>query len=1336
MRKHCIYYITLLFAMFLSSMVCAQRNYSFKYINSDMGLLSNSVKSILQDRFGFIWVGTKNGLNRFDGRDIKEYNCYDYINKRGNNNIGALCEDNLHNIWVGTDRGVYIYNSEKDLFSFFDCKTADGVGLEDWVQDIVTDKNGNVWILIPNQGVFCCTKESVKYYDKEQNGLLPLQAISICVSQEGGVFVGTASNGVYFYNNVNDSFAPLPIVGEKSNSYRTMRVQGLCDDRSGGLIFSTQNGHIYRYDIYNGTVELIPFSAYGKIYFRSIECVDQELWLATQNGLYVLDLSDKTETYFTDSQVDGSALSDNMVYTIYVDSKKNIWLGTIYGGLNYCQRSGFIFEKYSYSEIYGSLSNKRIRGLAQSSDGNIWIGSEYGGLNKFDPKTKKISQLPRHKDKVSLVLKNFNDRIYGGFSGGGADIFDEKGRSIRGNISFKDQLISIYSVLVDSKGVVWYGHGGGLCRRNPGEKDHETVLANGWIHDIYETSDGKIWLADMGYGVRVYDTTNGSWKNYPYDEYYSNGLRTNSVSSIMEDSKGRIWLSSDRGGLISYNAENDNFISYGIEDGLPDNVTYNILEDDNGYLWFGTNKGLVKFNPYTAESKIFTVRDGLPANQFNYNSAVKSSDGLFYFGGVEGLIVFDPNQDVPVDSIAPIYFTRLRVLNEDVDISDKNSPITCNILFADKIKLKHTQSTFSLNFVSPNYDNQGVLNYSYRIYPISPNWAPVDDAQGISFINLSRGLYRLDVKVSNGNIENINTLQIEVLPPWYNTILANIIYVFFIVALLIGWFIWYRNRKEKELEELHELFTVKKEKELFESKVQFFTEIAHEIRTPLTLIGTPLEAIEELDMQDTRLQRYLAMMRQNVNRLLDLTGQLLDFQKLGASRLRLKFENVDVTSLLTKTLDRFEPAMSLNNKVLIRNISDTPIVASIDREAITKIFSNLLNNALKYARHTIIVELSCDNEYFNVKVISDSEKFAPDEAVRIFEPFYQKDNKESKGGIGIGLPLSRQLAEAHQGTLSVEQDNNADNTFVLRIPLNKEGILSNNVSSVRDNNYIVDTDSNQATNALGYSLLLVEDNDSLRELLVEQLGNIFMIETARNGKEALDKLYDSHFNLIVTDIMMPVMDGFELCTTIKADIDLSHIPVVFLTAKHDLESKLKGLKCGGEAFIEKPFSIKFFKQQILSLLDNRRREREAFLKKPFVKVDNMKMTKADEEFMNKVVSIIEDNINNDNFSVESMAELFCVSRSSLLRKIKMLFNLSPVELIRLVRLKKAAELIQEGKYRIGDVCYMVGISSLSYFSKLFFKQFGVTPKDFEKQCQKNAQIVLTTKLEEMTDDIK
>ncbi|MBO7325109.1 MAG: response regulator, partial [Bacteroidales bacterium] len=558
-----------------------------------------------------------------------------------------------------------------------------------------------------------------------------------------------------------------------------------------------------------------------------------------------------------------------------------------------------------------------------------------------------------------------------------------------------------------------------------------------------------------------------------------------------------------------------------------------------------------------------------------------------------------------------------------------------------------------------------------------------------------------------------------VLPPWWKTSWAYLSYTLLISALGGLWFGWYRKRKNKQLAENQKLFETEKEKELYQNKVTFFTEIAHEIRTPLTLIRGPLEIIQEMDIKDGKLAKNLNVIEQNTKRLLNLVSQLLDFQKIGADKLSPNYEIVNVTDLLKETVARFEPTFIHNGKSLIVEKAEENIIARIDREAITKIMSNIFNNALKYARKQAIISLNLEKDNFVLTVFSDNERIPDSQAEQIFEAFYQID--KNRQGVGIGLTMARSLALIHKGSLYLDPNRKDGNAFVLSIPLNMSDVAASPISTQQEDWTLSEHLPSSDTARSAHTVLIVEDDKDILSFMQERLSESFITECAANGQEALNILRQGNTDIVVSDVMMPLMNGFELCEAIKKDIDLCHIPVIFLTAKNDIDSKVHGLQVGAEAYIEKPFSFEYLKNQIISLLSNREKEREAFSKRPFFPVKNMQMSKEDEEFTNKVIQTINDNIADESFNVERMAETLCMSRSSLLRKIKPLFNMPPLDFIRLIRLKKAAELIQEGKYTVGEISYMVGFSSHSYFSKLFCRQFGIMPKDFERQVNEERQ---------------
>ena len=1302
------------------------KQFNFRHIDSSDGLSANNVKCILHDSLGFMWFGTKNGLNRYDGSTLKVYECYDEERHCGNNNIGALYEDENSMLWIGTDRGIYKYDPHADRISFVDLTPDDGMMPNNWVQDISGDRRGNVWALLPDEGVYLYNNGGIRHFVfADSSKFKKVYPTDICVSDDGNVWVTVSSDGLYRYKPETGNFVKVKATEDTPSISDSNLFCAICETTAGSLIVGTNNGTIYEYDPSNETFLELPFSGSGNIYLRDILCFDDELWVGTQAGMYVLNLVNGEEEYICENPLNPFSLSDNTIYHIYRDNNGGAWIGTIFGGVSYMPRRKFAFTNYG---IKDGLSGRLVLGVSSDRKGRIWIGTETAGINTIDPSTGRVSSPSYHNkaDKIVLSMTSYDGAIYSSFSRSGLYRIDPESRSESKIFPLGGEIDeNVYSYLIDSDGDEWVGLSFALYRRRHGEQtfQHMTETGYDWIYCIHEASDGTIWLGTMGNGIWRHNKANGQFKAYTYDQNSSNpnGLRSNSINSIVEDSDGRLWFSTDRGGLSRYDKETDSFVTYGIREGLPDDVVYSVVEDRGKNLWFGTNKGLVRFTPADSKIRVFNRSDGLPFDQFNYKSATITPDGTIYMGGSNGVVAFKPDDYKELNSPLPIYFTGISVLNQDVR-PDKDSFLKENILFAEKLKLGYDESTFTLSIASPEYRHLGKTQLSYRLLPVNDEWIAMTDNK-ISFNNLAPGKYTLEIRAESESNTASRMLSIEITPPWWQSSWAYILYMLIVAVIVTMWFRWYRIRKERELRAHEKSLEDIKDKELYRSKVSFFTEIAHEIRTPLSLIDLPLEAMEELNIDDPQFRKYLSVTRKNTNRLLDLTGQLLDFQKIDSSRLTLKMDNVDIPALLNETADRFDTPLRLAGKTLVREIDPTPLVVKTDREALTKMVSNLLNNARKYGQSFVRISLTRTPTEYQIKVASDGPKIKAGDRDRIFLAFYQTDSAaEIKSGVGIGLPLSRSLATLLGGSLVLE-DNPAEsyNIFTLTLPV-VEPAESQPAPDPEIGAYMLAAESNQAKRRPDvFSILLVEDNQTILNFLAEQLSHSFVITTARNGVEALEKLKANQPDLILTDIMMPEMDGLELCNAVKSDVSLSHIPLVFITAKNDLESKIQGLKYGAEAYVEKPFSIKYLRQLISSILDNRRREREAFTKNPFYSSGNAQAGEADREFMERVRSLIEEHIADENLSVDILCEQLNMSRSALLRKIKAVFGLSPIEVIRTIKLKKAAELIQDGRYRIGDVCYMVGIATPSYFSKLFFKQFGMTPKDFEKQCRSKAK---------------
>lgn len=1306
----------------------SQYNFYFTNISGESGLSQSEVKCILQDRWGFMWFGTRNRLNRYDGKSIKVFDCYDAVANKRNNNINSLFEDVDKSLWVGTDEGIFIYNPYSESFTFFDEKTADGEPIFCWIADIQPDSFGNIWIVVPAQGLFRYHfAEKKLYLYRFANNQPPNEGKpqSICIEQNGKIWAGTNGDGIFLYERSTDSFSQF-LGDQNGETLLGEHIYTLCDYGE-ELVVGIHEGKLRKFHKLKNTLSDVNVPDVHYKIIRHVVCFDGELWVGTEAGLYVInELTGKTVHLYEDFMSDFT-LSDNMVKKIYRDRENGIWIATHFGGINYLPRRGTPFEQYVPLSRSNSISSKRIHGLKEDADGRIWIGTEDGGVNLFDPATGIFKQFGRAQGADQLYKRGLgisvvdNQQIWIGFFKNGLDIIDIqslKAKHYPGNLLGLNEA-SITSIIEDRFGNVWIGNVWGLFVAKKGSMKFEQVHEIGavYVYDIFEDSDGLIWIAGMGMGVYQYNTKDKSVRHFGHDPQNTSGLSSNAVSSIMEDSKGNIWFSTDRGGICRYNKITNLFTTFSINEGLPDDVAYKILEDKHQNLWFGTNKGLVKFNPETLQIRVYTKNDGLPGNQFNYKSALASRSGKFYFGSLAGLIAFDPNKMRENTYIPPVFITKISSFNKELEIGAPNSPLKESIIHTKDLKLKHDFSNIAFDFSALSYVAPDANRYAYKMEGLDEDWTYTTNTQSASYAKLPPGKYVFRVKASNNDgvwNEKGNEIRIEVMSPWWLSGVALFMYVLFILSLVFFLIRWYLKKKEKQDKEQRRIFEIEKEKELYNSKLDLFTNVAHEIRTPLSLINGPVESMQDMNIADTEIKKNLDIISRNADRLLGLVNQLLDFRKIDKHKLSISFSLQNISSFLQDAVTQFESVAGKQGKDIRLFLPQEPVTAVVDKNEFLKIINNLISNAVKYSNEHIAIRLTTDNTYFTISIQNDGELIPAAFYEKIFEPFFRLDkDKDAPSGSGIGLSLVRSLAELHNGKISVETTSGL-NDFILTLPLYQEKMIHITPSKHEEDFMDEEETLTQEKNNME-AVLVVEDNAEMLSFIVDKLKDVFAVETARNGKEALDVLEGKSIDIIVSDVMMPEMDGIELCRRLKENIEYSHIPIVLLTAKNDLAGKIEGLETGAEAYIEKPFSFHYLISQLTTLLNNRRREREAFIQKPSIAVQQMGMNKADEKFVEKVVHIITENLTEPNFTIDNIADAVFMSRSNLNRKIKALTGLTPIDFIRLIRLKKSAELIQTGEYRISEICYLVGINSSSYFIRLFQKQFGMTPKEFAKQ---------------------
>jgi len=1305
-----------------------EEHYYFKNLSIRNGLSQNTVNAILQDRKGFMWLGTKDGLNRYDGLSFRKFK-HDAANPRsiGNSFITSLYEDFNGNIWVGTDAGVYIYYPEKEAFEEFDCQSLEKTRIERSVSMIAGDKQGRVWIAVEAQGMFC--------YDARQKLLrnYPLSEISSnikCFTFDSGgtLWLGFYGDGLYYSK---DNLATVHPYGSPEDGKREFEggvITKIVQGNYNCLYIGSVKEGVSELNLTSGQVRnLLAIDESGEsIFCRDLlPYSDNELWIGTESGIYIYNLRTAQFIHLRASLYDSYSLSDNAIYALYKDREEGLWIGSYFGGVDYYPRQYTYFAKYYPKNIANSLHGKRVREFCRADDGTLWIGTEDGGLNHFNPKTKEF-----HFFEPSAGFTNIHGLCMDGshlwvgtFSKGLRVIDTRTGVVLRtyteGHTPHSLNDNSIFSICRTSAGEIYLGTLFGLLRYNRTQDNFDRIpeLNGKFVYDIKEDSYGNLWLATYANGAYCYDVSVRRWKNYVFDAEDEKSLPYDKVLSVFEDSYRQIWLTTQGGGFCLFHPDTETFTRYGLKDGLPNDVVYQIVEDDDRFLWLTTNNGLVRFDPKTMEMKVFSTANGLPTNQFNYRSGFKDEAGNIYLGSINGFVAFDPRTFAENRQVPAVAITDFLLFNKEVPVGETDSPLKSSITFSDKVVLTADQNSFSFRIAALSYQAPRMNKLMYKLEGFDEGWLTIGESPLVTYSNLGYGDYVFKVKASNSDgvwNEQETSLHLSILPPFYLSGWAYCFYVLFFMGCLVCVIFYFKRRNYRKQHRQMEMLEQEKEREVYHAKIDFFTNVAHEIRTPLTLIKGPLENIILKKEVDSETKEDLYIMKQNTERLLNLTNQLLDFRKTETRGFRLNFTECDVVAVLRETYLRFTSLAKQKGLDFILELPQECFMADVNQEALTKIISNLLNNGVKYASTYLRISLETDEKVFHIRTFNDGEMIPDTMKEEIFKPFVRLDKEdEVTTGTGIGLALSCSLAELHQGSLMMEKGEEV-NCFCLTLPVNQDSTITlsaENVSQVEENSCGWEQEETD-TKEKKPMILVVEDNPDMLAFIRKQLTTEYSVLTAMNGIEALAVLDNHYVNLVVSDVMMPQMDGFELCKTIKSDLSYSHIPVVLLTAKTNIQSKIEGLELGADAYIEKPFSVEYLLANISSLIHNREKLRQTFAKSPFVAANTMALTKADEEFIWKLNDIIQANLHNPEFSMEDMADALKMSRSSFYRKIKGVLDLSPNEYLRLERLKQAAQLLKEGKSRVNEICYTVGFNSPSYFSKCFLKQFGVLPKDF------------------------
>ncbi len=1331
--------IIALFLLFFSNHVISGHNFSFRHYTTEDGLSTNYVKLILQDHSGFIWICTDYGLNRFDGYNFKIFkNIPGDTTSLVSNEVSTIFESRDQTLWIGTYAGIDIYNSKMESFTHFSLKTDQGVGMKSTIMAIQEDSSGNIWVATEEQGVFVYSKNGkLRQYSLDNHkGLNSSNIRALCVDRKDRIWVSTnfTTNQLHLYDPKTDQFYPFN--PKQSQTISNIRISKIMEDSMGQLWISTWSDGIFNLNTADGTY-LNFLNAARPDGVRHIHSLNEyrpgTLLIGSDDGLCYFDVSTNHQIIIKRDVNDERSLSDNAVYPTYVDREGGLWIGTYYRGINYLSPNNGNFSRYTYSSSGNSMTGNIISSFCEDEKGNIWIGSADGGLSNFDLQTNRFTNYLPDPNRNSLSYHNIHalsfidHALWIGTYTVGLNILDPQVKKFKHYTDSSPKrsnmqgMSSVYSIYQDRNKNIWIGTMSGIniydrrADQFPRMKELNTITI-----DIIQDQNNLIWFATQGEGLFSYNLNTKKWKSYTFSEMDTTSINNNMINCLCIDDYQRLWIGTDDG-LCWYDYESDSFHRSPIS--FPSSLINSIIVDHN-ILWITTGKGLIRYSPQENRYRLFTKADGLHSDQFTPRAAIKSTSGRIYAGTTSGFNVFSPANLIINNNVPPVVISSLQIFNKEVSVNEGNV-LKQSITESEKIVLTHKQNVFSLSFAALSFCNPQSNRYQYRLENFDKQWNFVEDQRKATYTNLSPGHYTFRVLASNNdgiwNNEGA-VLEMEILPPLLLNKTFILLYVIISIIILLVVMRFLNNRLKNKRNQLIERINQNKELELHNAKINFFTMIAHEIRTPVSLIIGPLEKItNHKELIPNKIQKELDIVNKNSKRLLTLINQLLDFRKAEQGLFNIHFSFCDIHEIIHETCEQFDSAIKQKKIKLELHYTAKDLKAIVDKEALTKILSNLIGNAIKFTTDQLI--LSChhceDQQFFEISVSDNGNGIPIAEQEKIFTPFYQVENQAEKSGTGIGLSLVKLLVEAHKGKISVNS-NQAGTTFLLLFPTNQE--LQPERSSDTTGNMLYSRHNHQAE-IISHSdyqplpvhnrvMLVVEDHPEMREFICDNFLDRFKVILACDGEEGLSCLQEHDVSIIISDVMMPRMDGITFCKRVKEHINTCHIPLILLTAKTDMASKIEGVKIGADAYIEKPFSLEFLNAQVMNLLQSRDLLMHKFSDFPLMSLNSITENQIDNKFLTKFNELIEANFANSEFNIDEIAEKLNISRSGLFSKIKSITGMTPNNLIQILRLKKGAELLLTTDYRINEVAFIVGFNNPSYFSKCFFHQFKISPKEF------------------------
>lgn len=1306
------------------------------------GLPSNEVTCMLQDDLGFMWFGTTNGICRYDGYQFKIYRLSDFDGMRMvSNNIRYITKDRNGKLWIVTESSeVLVFDPS--------IETCTKVGVEGYLKGKI-----NTLLVTESGEILLGTGEGLFKYDEMLSQFIFLKKAlvkSLFEDSKGRLWVGTWKTG-FFTIDLMTLKTTEYLIGRKDE----LRVTGFAESKNGYIWISTwDDGGLYclenpddpsstKYKKYLsiGKRPVIPENVmYGVVY----DSVHDDLWVATANGLVMFSSPEETEEcqYF-----DRTSLQGGEVWTMCLDRNNTLWVSVMGGGISKLVHKESLFEHYTLQK--DTLGEKIVTALYEDEDSCLWIGVRKDVLLQLDRKTGRytsykeidlLDKLPENCNAIQTIVKEKNtENLWLGTRYDGIYVVERKNRKIVSVEKLADgslHLRTINSMDVDSDGRIWIGTEQGLYvaeRRGMGGDSLYSVITlnerieNGNVLTVNCDKEGT-WIGTMKYGAFLIDS-NGNIRDY---HLANDKLNSNNVSCFYRDSQKQFWIGTQGGGISRYNEKNDCFDILDNVRMFSDDMIYSMTEDDKQNLWITTGRGLVCLSLSDKDYVIwYNQNDGLRNLQFIRGALLRLSSSDILFGGYNSIDSYVSALNNQKDTVpSPVYIVDISIMNIPLsEVVKENTEIAADLPpYTGSVTLPYDRNNVMFSFSCLSYINPQANRYAYRMEGIDKDWIYVDaNNRYISYNNMTSGSYRFEVKASNehGIWSVPNVIQLTVLPaPWFTWWAYCGYIVFFALSTYIAIRMMQRRISLQNALKIEQIERRKSE-EVNQAKLKFFTNVSHELFTPISVLQCSIDRLRLQELSDTE---TLGIMKVNLQRLQRLLQQILEFRKVESGNLKLKVSRNDIVAFAKKLCEEnFNPLVQARQITLHFSSEPDSIMAYFDIDKLDKILYNLLSNALKYNYQQGIISVSvseiCNPNQRNIALTVENtgDGIPSSKLPLLFKRFYEGDYRKFKThGTGLGLSLTKDLVDLHHGTITVHSVPGETTVFTIILPADRDAYAFDQIEETMDEVSKVHLPEikEEALDEKNH-LLLVEDDIDLLTVMTKVLSIYFEVHTAANGVEALEVLrYSEQIEIVITDYVMPRMNGMELCKSIREDSSLSCLPIIMLTAKTQIEHQLEGYQAGVDVYIPKPVEMSVLVAQVKAVISNRKLFLEKFRQKDDMDTRELGLPKPDQEFLDKSIAIVEQHIDNAEFSNETFGELMNMSQSTLYRKLKSLTGMSANEFIRNIRIKKACLLLQNANLQVSDIAYMVGFTDPKYFGLIFKKEKGMSPSKYIELMKK------------------